>query len=190
MASVKLEGEHKTSLLALAEASIAHGAALGASFPVDLDQLDPVLHKSAASFVTLYCKERLAGCIGTLSATQSLAENVARNAFLAAFSDQRFEPLALSQLESLGIEISVLSQLNPIVTDSEEMLFQQIRPGEHGLVLEYGSQRATFLPKVWSQLPEPEIFLAHLKQKAGLPVEFWSSELRFSLYSADSFRNF
>ena len=34
-------------------------------------------------------------------------------------------------------------------------------------------RRATFLPSVWSQLPEPEDFLMHLKHKAGLPTRGW-----------------
>ena len=45
---------------------------------------------------------------------------------------------------------------------------RQLRPGVDGVVLQYGQQRATFLPQVWESLPEPRAFVAALKHKAGL----------------------
>ena len=45
---------------------------------------------------------------------------------------------------------------------------RQVEAGRHGLVLEYGRHRSTFLPQVWEQLPEPSAFMAALKRKAGL----------------------
>ena len=56
------------------------------------------------------------------------------------------------------------------------------RPGVDGLVLKLGPRRSTFLPAVWKSLPEPRDFLKQLKRKAGLPVDFWSTELRFERY--------
>ena len=52
------------------------------------------------------------------------------------------------------------------------------RKGSHvdGVILASGSRRATFLPQVWEQLPEPAVFLAHLKAKAGLAPGFWSAD--------------
>ena len=63
----------------------------------------------------------------------------------------------------------------------------QLHAGADGLVLEEGWRRATFLPKVWSQLAEPQAFLRALKQKAGLPPDYWSGSLRFHRYSTHSF---
>jgi hypothetical protein len=51
------------------------------------------------------------------------------------------------------------------------------------VILAAGGRRATFLPQVWEQLPEPAVFLAHLKQKAGLPADYWSQELRLWRYT-------
>ena len=45
-----------------------------------------------------------------------------------------------------------------------------------------GCQRATFLPQVWEQLPEPRQFMAALKQKARLPVDFWGPNVMIARY--------
>jgi AMMECR1 domain-containing protein len=51
--------------------------------------------------------------------------------------------------------------------------------------LEEGRRRGTFLPSVWEQLPEPEQFLRHLKQKAGLAPDYWSENVRIYRYRAE-----
>ena len=40
-------------------------------------------------------------------------------------------------------------------------------PGRDGLIPEEGARRATFLPSVWDDLPDPAAFLRHLKDKGG-----------------------
>ena len=39
------------------------------------------------------------------------------------------------------------------------------------IVLTAGSRRATFLPQVWDDLPEPEQFFEQLRRKAGLAAD-------------------
>ena len=53
--------------------------------------------------------------------------------------------------------------------------------------LEADGRRATFLPKVWEQLPDPREFLRHLRRKAGLPETGWPADLRVSRYGATTF---
>ena len=72
------------------------------------------------------------------------------------------------------------------VSDREDLL-RQLTPGSDGLVLRDGSCHATFLPKVWEQLPEPESFLTQLLKKAGLPEDHWSDTLQFERYRSTSF---
>jgi AmmeMemoRadiSam system protein A len=112
---------------------------------------------------------------------------VAQNAYAAAFSDPRFPPLREGEFEELDIHISILSPAEAMHFTSEADLLQQLRPGEDGLVMEEGFRRGTFLPSVWEQLPTPELFLRHLKQKAGLPADYWSSTLEVSRYTTHSF---
>lgn len=37
-----------------------------------------------------------------------------------------------------------------------------------------GKMQALFLPAVWEDLKKPEIFLGHLKKKAGMAPDHWS----------------
>ena len=114
-------------------------------------------------------------------------EDVAENAFAAAFRDPRFPPLRPDEYPRLEYHISILNPPEPMTVTSEADLLQQLRPGVDGLVLIEGARRATFLPSVWEQLPDPRQFLAHLKMKAGLPADYWSDSLRFERYTVEEF---
>jgi AMMECR1 domain-containing protein len=66
-------------------------------------------------------------------------------------------------------------------------LIAQLKPGIDGLILQEGYRRGTFLPSVWEQLPDPSLFLRHLKQKAGLSADYWSSQLNVYRYTTETF---
>ena len=53
-------------------------------------------------------------------------------------------------------------------------------------MLEEHGRRATFLPAVWEQLPDPESFLSHLERKAGLGPGSWSPARRLLRYRAEA----
>ena len=55
------------------------------------------------------------------------------------------------------------------------------------MILEEEPYRGTFLPSVWSSLPEPSEFVRHLKLKAGLSPDHWSDRIRFFRYETESF---
>jgi AMMECR1 domain-containing protein len=63
----------------------------------------------------------------------------------------------------------------------------QLCPGIDGIVFEFGRHRSTFLPQVWEQLPSPREFMSHLKLKAGLPEDFWSTGVILSRYTVTKF---
>lgn len=174
-------------LLDTARRSIRNGLENGRPLPVSAETFNDTLRQAGASFVTLQANRQLRGCIGSLEAHRPLIEDVAQNAFAAAFRDPRFEPLEPRELDRLGLEISVLSPPTPIEVGSEQDLLRQLRPGEDGLILQEGGNRGTFLPSVWESLPEPRLFLQHLKLKAGLPPDYWSSTLRVWRYGTESF---
>ena len=64
-------------------------------------------------------------------------------------------------------------------------LVRQLDAAREGVVLAYGQRRSTFLPQVWEQVSDAHEFLRHLKAKAGLAPDFWSSEIRISRYSVE-----
>jgi AmmeMemoRadiSam system protein A len=141
----------------------------------------------SSTFVTLHLDGQLRGCIGSLEAHRPLAEDVAANAFAAAFRDPRFPPVSRAEAARLALEISVLSPAEPMHFRSEADLLAQLRPGIDGLILSDLGRRGTFLPSVWSQLPAARDFLVHLKHKAGLPADHWSATLSVERYTTESF---
>jgi AmmeMemoRadiSam system protein A len=173
-------------LLDTAWRSIRHGLAKGNPLKVEPGQLESPLSEPGASFVTLHVGEELRGCIGSLQAHRPLICDVAENAFSAAFRDPRFPPLKDAELKNINLDISVLSQAERMVFDSEQDLLKQIRPNVDGLILKDGNYRGTFLPSVWESLPDAKQFLQHLKRKAGLPADHWSDKLEVWRYTTES----
>ena len=151
--------------------------------PVD----DPVLNENRGCFVTIRKMGDLRGCIGSLEPSRPLAQDVAHNAFQAAFRDPRFDPLREHEFETLRVELSVLSPMEPIDVANEADLLGRLTPHVDGLVIIEGARRATFLPKVWESLPDPEQFLGHLRLKCGLPKDYWSEHLEFHRYGTTTY---
>ncbi len=187
MPDQRLNETAREQLLSIAVKSVHHGLLHGSPQPVDLAHYDPSLSEDGASFVTLHLHGQLRGCIGSLLAHRPLAKDVSENAFSAAFRDPRFSPLMEQEEPELVYHISVLSKPEPLTFDSEAELLDQIRPGTDGLILSDGAfHKGTFLPSVWEQLPSKELFLAHLKQKAGLAPDHWSSTVEVERYTVES----
>ena len=183
----RLGQDDRRTLLQVARDSISHGLSKGR--PLDIEPSDyPIsLQEWRATFVTLHRAGSLHGCIGHLEAVAPLVNDVAGNAFAAAFRDPRFPALQVSEFNELQTEISILSPPQPIAFSSEQDLISQLRPGSDGLILEDEGARGTFLPSVWDTLPSPHDFLRHLKQKAGLPPNYWSDTLTIARYHTESF---
>lgn len=182
-----LEADERKRLLEVAEASIRHGLEFEHPIKPNPGEYPQHLRDEGACFVSLHRRGDLRGCIGSLEARRPLVNDVAENAFAAAFFDPRFPPLTQSELTELDIEISVLSAPLAMEATSEQDLLRQLQPGIDGLVLEERGHRATFLPVVWEALPDPGSFLAHLKHKAGLSENYWSDTLAFSRYHTEAF---
>jgi AmmeMemoRadiSam system protein B/AmmeMemoRadiSam system protein A len=173
-----------STLLKLARSEI--GSKLGHSIPPPAHA--GWLDEPGASFVTLTREGELRGCIGTLEAHRPLGEDVRENAVAAAFRDPRFMPLSRDEFEDIRVEVSLLSPTEPLLVKSEEEALARLRPNVDGVVLEYGHYRSTFLPQVWEQLPNPAEFLAHLKRKAGLSMDFWAEQVRLSRYTVSKWK--
>ena len=134
-----------------------------------------VLTQYGASFVTLKRNGHLRGCIGSIYPTKPLILDLIDNAKNAAFQDTRFEPLAQSELSDLQITVSILSSIEKINFKDERDLLSKIYP--HGVIISAMNRRAVYLPEVWEQLPERDVFLNSLKEKAGLPQTYFSKRL-------------
>lgn len=177
---------HREALLHTARSSIRHGLARGEPLQPALEAAPAALLEHGACFVTLQLANELRGCIGSLEAYRPLLQDVAVNAYAAAFRDPRFAPLREVEFEQVELHISVLHPPEPLRFDSEQALLAQLRPGVDGLILEAEQRRGTFLPVVWEALPEPDRFLGELKRKAGLQADYWSEDVRVWRYTTES----
>jgi len=184
-----LAQENQDILLNIARASISNGLRQGQPLPIRLEDYPPVLQAPRASFVTLQINDQLRGCIGSLEAVRPLVEDVAENAFAAAFRDPRFPPVSDREFDQLDYHISILSPSKPLEFESENDLLKKLRPGIDGLILEERGQRGTFLPSVWESLPSPRQFLAQLKVKAGLPADYWSDSIKVERYTVEDVKS-
>ncbi len=126
---------------------------------LNLADLPDELQVPGASFVTLTIDGDLRGCIGSLEAWRPLAQDVQAHALDAALRDPRFRPVQPSELPLIHIEVSYLTPQTALEYTDPKQLPRLLRPGIDGVVLGLGSKRATFLPQVWEQLPDPAQFL-------------------------------
>ncbi len=184
----QLTTDEKQTLLRFARQALEFGVRGDPLPPLDLQSLTPALRANGASFVTLTSRGDLRGCIGALEAYQPLAQDVREHALAAALDDYRFNPVQPGELGGIRIEVSRLTAPLPLEYGSPEDLLAKLRPHVDGVILKDGSRRATFLPQVWEQLPDPQEFLTHLCAKMGAPQSLWRKKhLDVFIYQVEEF---
>jgi AmmeMemoRadiSam system protein A len=158
-----------------------------APVPAGAPPLDPRLKEPGATFVTLTIRGALRGCIGSPQAHLPLAEDVQENAIRSATGDPRFPPVTARELDSIDIEVSVLTPPRPLDCPPVERP-QRVRPGVDGLLLVSNYARGLLLPQVWEKIPDPVDFLEILSQKAGLSRRAWlRSETELLTFQVQAF---
>lgn len=184
----KLSEADKALLLKLAREALEAAVREEAVPPVDEAALSPDLRQPGCSFVTLTERGNLRGCIGALRPVDPLFQDVRLHAAQAALEDYRFVSVAAAELSQLEIEVSVLSEPQPLAYDQPEDLLRLLRPNIDGVVLLQGLRRATFLPQVWEDIPDPEQFLARLCEKMGREPTLWRrTKLEVQTYQVEKF---
>lgn len=145
------------------------------------------LKQKRAAFVTLTQNGNLRGCIGSLEPEIPLYQEIIDRAFSAAFQDPRFLPLSKEELPKTKISISILTIPKPLEFKNQQELLEKLVPKRDGVVLKKGFNSATYLPKVWEELPDKEDFLSSLCQKAGLDANAWKNNLEVQTYQSIDF---
>ncbi len=140
----------------------------------NITEYDCVFEQNGASFVTIESDGILRGCIGSIHAQRPLIKDLTDNAYSAAYGDNRFPPLSENELEKIDIKISLLSKPVRIKFNSEAELADSLVPYTDGLIIRDGNYKGVFLPEVWRMIPKKRKFLEELKQKAGLPKDYFS----------------
>lgn len=145
------------------------------------------LKEKRAVFITLTQEDNLRGCIGCLEAERPLYQEVIDKALCAAFQDPRFFPLSREELPNIKICISILTVPKSLAYKDYNDLLQKLTPNKDGVILKKGFASATYLPKVWEELPEKGLFLSSLCEKAGLESNAWQYPLEVATYQTVDF---
>ncbi len=140
-------------------------------------QYPQILDEEGACFVTLEKDGQLRGCIGSIVAHRPLINDIVENVKNAAFNDRRFQPVTVDELDSIKINVSILTPAYKMNFSSEEDLLDKLRPNVDGLIIIDGKYQAVYLPSVWEELPDKKEFLNSLKVKAGLKKDYFSDKL-------------
>jgi hypothetical protein len=90
--------------------------------------------------------------------------------------DFRFPPLGPDEVDQIRIEISRISPPLEINFANIDELLSEIQPGVDGIIIRDGNARATFLPQVWTKIPDKEKFLSYLCKKMGAPADLWKKK--------------
>lgn len=165
----ELNAHERQVLLAIARQAIVQGLQTGKEYVEPREE--KALNQRNGCFVTIKQEGQLRGCIGNFQSEQPLFKEVAHMAQASALKDPRFYPLKQDDLDSIKLEISVLSPLRK-VEDIEE-----IEVGRHGIYIEKSFYRGVLLPQVaieheWDR----KTFLKQTCIKAGLPTNAWEDE--------------
>lgn len=186
--SEHLTDDEKTTLLRLSRETLDRGVRRQDLPPLDPSTLTAALLAEGASFVTLSKHGQLRGCIGSLEPHQPLVDDVREHTIQAALDDYRFPPVQPGELSKIEIEISRLTKPAGLGYASADDLLLKLHPGLDGVILRDGSRRATFLPQVWGQIPQPVEFLSQLCAKMGAPRDLWRRKhLEVLTYQVEEF---
>lgn len=166
-----LTNSEKESLIDLAHTSLSNMLLNNKAESVPEKYLTDTLKTKMGAFVSIYVKGKLRGCIGRFESSLPLYKIIQNMTHAAATSDSRFEPIQISELNDVIIEISVLTPLD-MVHDIRE-----IKLGKHGVYMNFNGKTGTLLPQVatknkWTLVE----FLENCAiKKAGIKRDDWKS---------------
>jgi len=160
-----LSEEDRIAILELARQGVLH--AICHERPLSSFPTTGIFAERRGLFVTLHVAKKLRGCIGMVEGNAALGETLTRCAADAALHDPRFSRMRAEEMDTLEIEVSLLSPLQPIRPEEVEI-------GTHGLLVERGPRRGLLLPQVaLEHRLSREQFLSETCAKAGLPRDAW-----------------
>jgi uncharacterized protein (TIGR00296 family) len=151
------------------------------------------LYKKSGVFVTLNSiiggRVSLRGCIGRPYPSLPLVEATIDSAVDSTINDPRFPPVTSQELDTILVDLSVLTPPKKIQYTKPEELLELVKVGRDGLIAVRGMFRGLLLPQVpvdWKW--NTREFLEHTCNKAGLPADIWKDpETEFMSFQAEIF---
>ncbi len=109
--------------------------------PKDLPQ--ELLEEKAGVFVSMKKFGQLRGCIGTTEpTTDSIAEEIIRNAVSSGVRDPRFSPVSLNEIRYIDFSVDVLKPAEMIKSKEE------LNPNHFGVIVSYRGRSGLLLPNL------------------------------------------
>ena len=125
--------------VALASTTIEHYVKTGETLRSDGHSVHGI--PRAGCFVSIKKKGDLRGCIGTIApVTESIEEEIIRNAVAACSEDPRFDPVEADELENLTVSVDILSAPEPVESRDD------LDPELYGVIVTSGFRRGLLLP--------------------------------------------
>ncbi len=132
------------------------------------------------AFVTLNThnvkRNPLRGCIGYIEPKFALYDVIHKVSISSATEDTRFSSVSIDEMDTITIEISILTPPKILEVSSPNEYLEKIVIGRDGLIVERGMKRGLLLPQVpidhdrnW----DVETFLNHTCSKAWLSSDAW-----------------
>lgn len=137
------------------------------------DRYGGVFSEKRGVFTTLIKNNDLRGCIGFPFPIKRLDEAIIESAISAAVDDPRFEPVRLSEMDEITVEVTILTEPEKIKAKPQD-LPKFVEIGRHGLMVKKGLFSGLLLPQVAVEFGfDAEEFLSQTCMKAGLPPDCW-----------------
>jgi uncharacterized protein (TIGR00296 family) len=134
------------------------------------------LAQRRGAFVTLKvaADSSLRGCIGFPLPVMRAAEALARATVAAASEDPRFPAVRPEELDSLLVEVSLLTLPEEIKVAKKSEMPSHVVIGRDGLIVSRGPQSGLLLPQVAPEFGLSQTdFLSQTCMKAGLLPDAW-----------------
>jgi len=139
------------------------------------DDVPSELKRRSGVFVCLKIKNELRGCIGTIEpSTDSIVDEIVKNAISSAVEDPRFPPVNKEELEDLSFSVDILGPNEKVSSINE------LDPKKYGVIVSFKNARGLLLPDLDGVVtPEQQIEIA--LQKAGISFESEFDIYRFEV---------
>ena len=161
--------------VALAQNALEEYVRNGRIIEVPTGLPDDLYKSRAGAFVSLKINGQLRGCIGTISATtESIAEEIIRNAIEAGTADPRFVAVTTDELASLHYSVDVLGPSEPVRNISD------LDPIRYGVIVSHKGRRGLLLPNL-EGVDTVDSQLSIALSKAGISPDADYSILRFEV---------
>ncbi|MGC8644695.1 MAG: TIGR00296 family protein [Thermoplasmata archaeon] len=116
----------------------------------------------------------LRGCIGFPEPVYPLGEAIIRSAIAAAVNDPRFPPVTKAEMDSIVVEVSLLTKPSLLNVKKREEIPKSIVIGRDGLIAERGGYSGLLLPQVAVDEKMSAVeFLNSVCWKAGMEPDCW-----------------